>query len=106
MTVSEWMQVPPSTIYEVPKPGTMDWRFTDEPQRALTEKTLARLAAYVAERRALVRPFFKSLDPHNNGHLPRPRFRQATTRIKQPFSFIHSFISFLYCKFSNATATK
>jgi len=57
----------------------MDWRFTDEPQRQFTEKTLARLAAYVSERRALVRPFFKSLDPHNNGHLARSRFRQGLT---------------------------
>ena len=57
----------------------MDWRFTDEPQREFTGKTLARLAAYVAERRALVRPFFKSIDPHNNGHLPRSRFRQGLT---------------------------
>jgi len=72
-------QVPPSTIYEVPKPGTMDWRFADEPQRVLTEKTLARLATYVAGRRALIRPFFKSLDPHNNGHLSRSRFRQGLT---------------------------
>jgi len=71
------VQVPPSCVYEVPKPGTMDWRFADEPQRQFTEKTLARLAAYVAERRALIRPFFKSIDPHNNGHLPRARFRQA-----------------------------
>lgn len=73
------MQVPPSCIYEVPKPGTMDWRFSDEPQREFTDKTLARLAAYVSGRRALVRPFLKSLDPHNNGHLSRARFRQALT---------------------------
>jgi len=73
------MQVPPSSIYEVPKPGTMDWRFADEPQREFTKKTLSRLAAYVTERRALVWPFFKSLDPHNNGHLPRSRFRQGLT---------------------------
>ena len=73
------VQVPPSTIYEVPKPGTMDWRFSDEPQRTFTEKVLARLAAYVAERRALIRPFFKSIDAHNNGHLPRGRFRQGLT---------------------------
>jgi len=57
----------------------MDWRFTDEPQRELTDKVLARLAEYVAERRALVLPFFKSLDPHNIGHLPRSRFRQGLT---------------------------
>jgi len=71
--------VPPSCIYEIPKPGTMDWRFSDEPQRDFTEKTLARLAAYVEERRALVRPFLTSLDPHNNGHLSRSRFRQGLT---------------------------
>jgi len=63
----------------------MDWRFADEPQRQLTEQTVARLAAYVAERRALVRPFFKSLDPHNNGHLPRARFRQACRRAATHF---------------------
>ena len=73
------VQVPPSCIYEIPKPGTMDWRFSDEPQRDFTEKTLARLAAYVEERRALVRPFLTSLDPHNNGHLSRSRFRQGLT---------------------------
>jgi len=72
-------QVPPSSIYKVPKPGTMDWRFADKPQRDFTEKTLARLAAYVAERRALVRPFLKSLDPQNNGHLSRARFRAGLT---------------------------
>jgi len=66
-------------VYEVPKPGTMDWHFADAPQRELTDKALSRLASYVAERRALVRPFFKSLDPHNNGHLPRSRFRQGLT---------------------------
>ena len=72
-------QVPPSSIYEAPKPGTMDWRFADGPQRDFTDRTLARLAAYVAERRALVRPFLKSLDPHNNGHLSRARFRAGLT---------------------------
>lgn len=71
------VQVPPSYIYEIPKPGTMDWRFASDEQRQRFNKIIGRLQAYVAERRAYIYPMFRSFDRHNNGHLSRLQFRQA-----------------------------
>jgi hypothetical protein len=54
--------VPPSETYEVPKPGTMDWKFASEEQKEFTEGVIQRLSNYLQERRSLIRPFFKDFD--------------------------------------------
>lgn len=71
------LRVPPSEIYRVPKPGTMDWKYASEEHAQLVDETLERLRERANQRRVLLKPVFQDFDRHNNGHITRQQFRQV-----------------------------
>ena len=71
-------RVPPSEIFRVPKPGTVDWRHASDEHKQLVEETLARLRERADRRRVLLKPQFQDFDNHNNGHITRQQFRQVS----------------------------
>ncbi|KAK2184430.1 hypothetical protein NP493_266g02009 [Ridgeia piscesae] len=70
-------QVPPSEMYLVPKPGTMQWEFASDEHHKLYNDTMTKWSERVKQRRVLVKPVFQDFDKHNNGHITRQHFRQC-----------------------------
>jgi len=70
-------KVPPSEIFRIPKPGTMDWTYASDEHKQLVDETLQRLRERADQRRVLLKPVFQDFDRHNNGHITRQQFRQV-----------------------------
>lgn len=70
-------QVPASEMFQVPKPGTIDWSNATEDHKSLLEITMDRLRQRIVQRRILAKPVFQDFDNHNNGHVTRSQFRQC-----------------------------
>lgn len=77
------LRVPPSEIYRVPKPGTMDWGNASDDHRQLVDETLHRLRERADQCRVLLKPVFQDFDRHNNGHITRQQFRQVGNHKEQ-----------------------
>ncbi|XP_064617922.1 uncharacterized protein LOC135482031 [Liolophura sinensis] len=75
-------QVPPSEMFRVPKPGTVDWSMASAEHEGMVERAMKRLKERTCQRHILVKPVFQDFDRHNNGHVTRSQFRQCLTMLE------------------------
>lgn len=55
-------QVPPSEMFRVPKPGTVDWSMASAEHEGVVEKAMKRLRERTCQRHILVKPVFQDFD--------------------------------------------
>lgn len=72
-------QVPPSEVYLVEKPGTLDWSQVPDEMIQTVSDALARMIQRVEQRRVLIKPCFQDFDLHNRGTVTKAQFRQCLT---------------------------
>ncbi|XP_071105662.1 EF-hand calcium-binding domain-containing protein 6-like [Haliotis cracherodii] len=75
-------KVPPSEMFQVPKPGSISWESASDDHKSLYEETMERLRQRAGQRRLLAKPVFQDFDRHTNHHVTRSQFRQCLTMLE------------------------
>ena len=77
-------QIPPSELFLVPEPGTIDWNQVDDSHRKIYCDAVERLRMRIEQRRLDLMPPFNDYDKLKHGHITRNHFRQVLARMELP----------------------
>ncbi|GAB1608230.1 Hypothetical predicted protein [Argonauta hians] len=79
-------EVRPSSVYIIPKSGTVDWNKATNEQKEVLNTAMKKIRKYVKEKRIFIEPCFRDFDSLNNHHITRKQFKQCLSIMNIPFN--------------------